>query len=372
MTASSPLAGPSCRKRTRSIILRSSLLTGLTHLTRYLIMNYEHNNFSVAQSRFDYGVPANIIATPSNSTAIHINGSRIGRKTVIVLSIGVTTFIILIAVALRFVTRRWWSNAKTRNSNKKGALKLAPEPEALTAIPPQEIGHNSLCGNCQELHDSGKVELLDDRFPSGSGNIINELPQLPQPLLEELITHPDSHTAAMARDLYATNRWAVYVSTETIRESRRSVGSAVLSPYIESVITTSPTLPRRLSLKVNKTLPSIPFSSISRVIRSSPSERNALKDLNGTSIATVRTKSLLPHRGLSLDELDGSLPSTPISETSQVLPLVLSVDNGSFEPQRPQPLLSRALKVESPYATVFDYDLYKDSTVVSNNSVDAV
>lgn len=332
-------------------------------------MNYEYNNFSVAQSRFDEGVPAQIIAIPSNNTAIHNKESHISRKAVISISIAVTVFVILIALALSFVIRRWWRNTKTRNSNNTGAIKPVREPEALTTIPTQEIGHDSLYGVLQELHDSGKVELLDEQSPSGSGCEINELPQSSPLVLHEPITRPDSQIAPMARNLNSTNRFPNFVSPETVGESWTNVRSAIITPYIESVINAPP---RRLMLNVNKTLPLIPVSRIDSVIHSKFSPRNSLKDRNRTSVATARQSSLRLQRDSPSKELNRSLASTPISESPQVLPLVLSAENGFLARQRVQSLRSRPLTVEPTYATVFDYDSYKDTTVVDENSVDAL
>ena len=333
-------------------------------------MNYEYNNFSVAQSRFDDGVPANITAMPSNSTAFPTNRSHISRRAVISISIGVTVFVILTALALGFVVRRWRRNAKIQNNKKTGVLEPVCEPEALTAIPAREIGHNSLYRVYRELHDSGKVELLDEKSPSGSGNKINELPQSPPPVFYEPTTHPDSHIDPMAPDLYSTNRQATLFSTETIKESGRCVQPAVLTPYIDGSITTSH---RRFTLKVNKTLPPIPVSSIDPVICASLPPCNSSKDRNRMSNATVRTTSLLLlQRDSSLKELNRSLASTLISEIPQVLPLVLNAENCFLARQSFQPLLSRALTIESTYATIFDYDFYRDTTVVDKDTVDAL
>ena len=331
-------------------------------------MNYEYNNFSIAQSRFDEGVPAQIVAIPSNSTAIQTNGSQFSQKIVTGISIGVTVFIILIAISLSFVIRRWWSNTKNRKNNKTGTLERVCELEPSVVIPTQEIGHDSSYGVYQELYDSGKVELLDEQSPSGSGLEINELPQSPRLVLHKSTTRPDSHIIPIARDLYAKNRGALFVSTETVRESWTSVRS-FLTPDTQRVTTTSP---RRLILNVDKTLPQIPVSRIEPAMCSSLFSRNLLEDLKRASVAKARKASLLLQRDSPSKEVNYSLASTPISESPQVLPLVLGAENAFLTRQSLQSLLSRALTVEATYATVFDYDSYKDNTVVTEKSVDAL
>ena len=318
-------------------------------------------------------MPADIITIPSSNTIVptngsHIvptNGSHVSRKTVVGISIGVTAFVTLITLVLNFAVRRWRNNAKSRKSNISGASGTVRELEPLTVIPAREIGHNSSYGVYKELHNSLKVELLNEQSPSGSGLEMTELPQSLSPVLCNPKSRPDSRKAPLARDLYAENRWTILVSTGTIRESWTSVQSAVLTPYIEKLITTSP---RRLLLNVNKALPPVPVSNAGPVIRSSIPLHDSSKDLNRASIATQKTTSILFRRDSSSKELSRFSASTRISESPQVLP---TGHKGFRARQSLQPLVRQAVAVESTYATVFDYNTYKDSAVNDDNSVDA-
>ena len=248
---------------------------------RYLITNYEYSNFSVSQARFEDGLRENIIAIPSaNPPTTPKSQSGLSHNSIIGLSVGLTALLVLIVVLVYFTRKRLRKHSrKNDTSNNSGSPVFSPEikPANLSAL--HEIDNNSLV-QFRELPDSGKVELLDENSPSGSGNQISEMPQssTPVPLYELGTRHTSIATSTLNRQSDRT-RQGIFVKHGILRESRDSSDPALKeSPCVETVISSLPrhnsqglerslrTPPERtLEYLKEKALPSIPSSDSTEV-----------------------------------------------------------------------------------------------------------
>ena len=266
----------------------------------YLITNYEYSNFSVSQARFE-DLPEDIIAMPSApppptaspTTSPH---NRISHSSIIGLTIGLIAFLIL-AFFLVYFTRK-----KLReNSQKNDMSKNTVSPRVSKEIKPAHISSlheadsNSLY-NQRELPDSGKVELLDEHSPSGSGNNISEMPQPPSPApLCELGTRHTSIATSTLRRQSDRNRTAILVSTGIYRrESSDSSGALKQFPCVETRISASP---RRKSLDANRPPPTPPRLTpeyLNRALPSPPSsESTQISPTKSTSSSPLSAKNYL-------------------------------------------------------------------------------
>ena len=252
----------------------------------YIITNYEHSNFSVSQCKFEDGLPEKIVTIPS---ATNTSGIPISRGVIIGASLGATAFLILIILLITLVVQRWRRKHSKRLSN--DSTKPLKGQEILTVFPIQEMGHDSLYGIPRELADSGKVELMDDKSPSGSDKEILELPQAPPPVCYELLADTAScgsrktHTQRPSIACSAKSKTAIYASTRILTQSRTSIERSS-TPRVRTIITSGPS-PR----------PKFP---------SRPEPLN----LNPSSCP----KALAP-------DLMRPLPPLPISESPQVSPV---------------------------------------------------
>ena len=191
----------------------------------------------------------------------------------------------LLLLVILFATLGIQRRRKGKVRKLEGNITLPlPESEILTDFSIQEIAHNSLVGNYRELPDNGKVELQDEKAPSGSAKEIMELPTAAPLVYHELVADTVSHSLLkMQKDKSIScikSRSVIYVSTGIFTQSKTSQGRPS-SPCVETIITSSP---RPKSLKSNQT-------------SSSP-----------------------PPWPTPL-ELDRPLPPTPISESPQISPI---------------------------------------------------
>ena len=159
------------------------------------------------------------------------------------------------------------------------------KPANLSAL--HEIDNNSLYEH-RELPDSGKVELLDGNSPSGSGNEISEMPQSPTPApLYELGTRHTSIATSTGHRQSDRNRYAIFVKTGISLESSDSSGALKESPYVETVISSSP---RHKSLNLDRPLPTPPERTLEYLNRALPSIPNS----DSTRISSTKTSSSSP------------------------------------------------------------------------------
>ena len=252
---------------------------------RYLAVNYESRNFSVSQAKFGEDLEAQIVAFPSvKANAEPRRGKIIGA------SVGTATGLTVLIFILIFATRKGRSTASGKSkSSKTGFPELPNGLNVSNSI--HEIDNNSLYWGYREIMDTGKAELLDEKWPSGSGNIIQEMPpHSPAPAMYELMTSHNSLGSSMIRSPNSLNRFAIFVSTGTLREGRTSSDTKKKSSRVVSLsprhVSSQRTSSRPTWLKVDRPLPS-------------------------------------PSRGQPLD-LNRSLPTTPISESPQISPAITS------------------------------------------------
>lgn len=252
---------------------------------RYLAVNYESQTFSVSQAKFEEDLPAQIVAHPSVKTITEprrgkIIGASVGTAT------GLTALIFILIIATR-------KGRSTASGNSKSSKIAFPElPNGLkTPNSIHEIDNYSLYWGYREIMGTEKAELLDEKWPSGSGKIIQEMPpHSPAPAMYELMTSRHFLGSSMIRSPNSLNRFAVFASTGTLREGRTSSDTKKEPSRVVSLSPRHVSSQRRSFrprwLKVDRPLPS-------------------------------------PSRGQPLD-LNRSLPTTPISESPQISPAITS------------------------------------------------
>ena len=208
-----------------------------------------------------------------NTTAFPRGSSPVSKKTTIGLSLGTTTGVLLLIFVLIFAIRKW---------RKRMPRKLYLDGVGMSNSI-HEIDSNSLYWRFKELDDSGKAELLDKQWPSGSGKHIQEMPpHSPPPFIYELRTG----RSLTNKSLISANRFSVSANKRISWEmGSRSDTSNKLSSIrtIESA--------------------SAPQTSSRR----RPSRPRHLK-------ADTSVRSPLQCQQLDADQ---SLPTTPISESLQ-------------------------------------------------------
>ena len=268
--------------------------------SRYLITDYERANFSLSECKFEDNYAQDLISIASTTRT----PSHRSRPLTIGTSVGAASLIILITITILFAIRK-----RRRNQNKK-AEPTDPSPEtrasqekprATTVCSIREIHQNSLCGPIRELPDNGMAELLDDKFPSGSGNQIAEMTPSRIFVAHELGTSRSSK-----------EQLVVQTNFQKKSKSLQSPSSSVKSSTTFESFDGDHFIERQIS---NEAGLSTPASTISPEI--SPS--SMWKDLN----------------------LNRSLPPTPISESPQMSP-------NSFRYREEMPSPQYSLKSTSP------------------------
>lgn len=100
------------------------------------------------------------------------------------------------------------------------------KPSNISAL--HEVDNNSLYLQ-RELPDSGKVELLDENSPSGSGNEISEMPQPPAPAPVPLCELGTRHTSVATSTLSDTALDMIWEDYDMSWESPRGHQPSLLS-----------------------------------------------------------------------------------------------------------------------------------------------
>ncbi|CAD6593003.1 MAG: hypothetical protein ASARMPREDX12_006650 [Alectoria sarmentosa] len=270
----------------------------------YLVTNYEYSNFSVSQTRFEEALRENIIAIPPSTSAIPTNvhgppstsatsttvHGHINHVAVIGTSLSATVFFLVSVFGIAFAIRRWrHKKSKIGNRDATELSEESPNPEALIVPPIQQIDTNNLCGP-REVPDTEIVELR-------GGRSVLELEESPKPIRYELMANQDSAGHIMTQDLNARNRFAIFTSTGLLRESRPTVGTSTDKPNVEVVNSASP--PRGFQ-DLNRSLPPTPISESPQV----------------WPFETI----ISPSHPRGVQDLDRSLPPTPVLESPQVWP----------------------------------------------------
>lgn len=152
-------------------------LKGVTILTsyRYIITNYEHKNFSVAQSRFSAGSQTDIVAIRSNNTATASRRQGIDRNSIIGTTVGSSVAALLLLIILIFIIRKRLKASKSGLDTVSSSTRARQKSMHFDINVVDEIGRNSLYHAYPELHDTGRVEMLTLPIPPGPGNSVSEL-----------------------------------------------------------------------------------------------------------------------------------------------------------------------------------------------------
>ncbi len=240
-----------------------------------------------------------IAIPPATGTPNHLR-----RNIAIGTSIGTAFFLLLASLAAIFAIRRRRQKAITQLGNETTDPPTPfREPRALIVSSPREIGQNSMVGPVRELPNSAKAkeELLNEQAPSGSGNEIAEMSEALAPVSEELRNNRSSRVMVQTRN---PNRCKIFTSTKISRKSWPSFASSD-GVCVETVISASA---QRREMDVDRA--SIITSSLE------------------AEIYSLYTRKSI--------DLYRSLPPTPISESPQLSPILVKMNDRSPFRQRPQ------------------------------------
>ncbi|KAI4105400.1 MAG: hypothetical protein LQ339_003464 [Xanthoria mediterranea] len=139
----------------------------------YIITDYDHQNFTVAQTRFDDTARPNIVPIPWNATVAPGVSEGLSRQATIGISTGSAILASLLIILALFFTFRWRKHrSATALTDRLIGSDALHEVTPVPYISIQELGHKSI----PEMHGTGyHLELLDGSTPSGSGNDLTEL-----------------------------------------------------------------------------------------------------------------------------------------------------------------------------------------------------
>ncbi|MDI1488660.1 MAG: hypothetical protein OHK93_007935 [Ramalina farinacea] len=137
----------------------------------YLITDYEKQNFTLAQARFD-DTASNIVPIPWNATTNNAHRAGLTKKATIGIGIAIPLFVLCVTVAalfiLRKISRKRGIAQTTVPADEPPPGPASPDIKAPSSIDTQEIGRYSKREDPQELHDMFQVELFNGQSPSGS------------------------------------------------------------------------------------------------------------------------------------------------------------------------------------------------------------
>ncbi|KAL8833442.1 MAG: hypothetical protein Q9176_007982 [Flavoplaca citrina] len=161
----------------------------------YVMVDYDRQNFTVAQAVFDDTAQPNIVPIPWNATATPSNDKGLSREAIIGIGTGSAVFFLLAAIigVLAMLRRR-------KRRNRRAMTDVVPDTDDSPEIKPfsytsiQEIGHQSM----PEMHDTGYLELLNGSAPSGSDKVLNELADGTQTPPCELLVPPTPYIHELA------------------------------------------------------------------------------------------------------------------------------------------------------------------------------
>lgn len=292
---------------------RVFLATLLNITYRYLITNYELSNFSVCQAKFEEGLPKQIVVTPSaNITTEPHQSTRIGQHTIVGATVGTAAGVLFLIFILILVIRKVRGKSSRKNESEAiGSLKRFNGLGISNSV--HEVDNNSLHRGCREIPDTGKAELLDENWPSGSGNNIQEMPShSPPPVMHELMTnnvHPgipmsEDHDSFKRVGVLASN-WVSVVLSSAQRVSSRGTPQSLDHPL--------PSQPPNFASNQERTLATTPVSESPQVAsaRTSFSSQFTIQDYlntlsNETSVTASLSGNVLP------------LPGSLIANTTEV------------------------------------------------------
>ena len=269
MIHNSPWAVHSSKKRkwrpgmTRPALIRVTAFS-------YLIVNYEHSNFSVSQAKSVDGVGANIVAlpsakeTPSAASPAPANTSHHSLNVAAIAGgiAGGVAFLVLLAVvgALIYIFkfRRKEPKPRERPIRRIFPPSVWSKPSGLSGL--HEIHTQSLHGQAREIDGWEKSELLDASSPSGSGHEVSEISEAKVVSIVEMASGSVSSPRSSARSLISKQdeprkKLAIMVSNSISRDNSTIFDTSVGSPVVETTI--SAAISRSSKLK-NSYVPPVP------------------------------------------------------------------------------------------------------------------
>ena len=307
----------------RELTVFPQILTLLTD-HRYIITNYEHRNFSVAQSKFVDGLQSDIVAIKTNSTSPDLRRQGIDRNSIIGAAVGSSVAALLLLLIL-FLIRKRLRLSKSRLAAALSSPKSSQKSTHSDISVLEEIGNNSLYNAYPELHDTERVEMLTLPIPPDPRNSISELPsssisamsssdigpKVPKKavdLIQAIVVRGQKPRSKSLDDPNSSSNW----------HSQHKVTKAHRRPVL-SLITSNPSVPPRKESSVIHRDTIHPRPPTGNGIEVSPSEPSGHHEL-------------------------------PVSLHSRLEP-------------------NRTDSVSSTYANIIDYDYYKHGTPVDDGNV---
>lgn len=332
---------------------------------RYLITDYEKQNFTLAQARFD-DTASNIVPIPWNATTNNAHRAGLTKKATIGIGIAIPLFVLCVTVAalfiLRKISRKRGIAQTTVPADEPPPGPASPDIKAPSSIDTQEIGRYSKREDPQELHDMFQVELFNGQSPSGSGNTLNELPGW----------SPNSSRTTTSRSLASSTRLNP-PSTNTSRTSLSNKSSRSSRTWrvdkASSRASSKGSSPSSLKPNLSKALPELPHKSF--------------EEPRSISIFPLHsTKGRRPVRGTALGVSTPSPrhsfrepPSTPISDSPQISP-VMGLFQGNFLVRREsQRGWGRRMPPRTPIPSTYAasiFDLYDKEFMVVSEEVSMI
>lgn len=313
----------------------------LTKNQSYIITDYDHQNFTVAQTRFDDTARPNIVPIPWNATVAPRVSEGLSRQATIGISTGSAILASLLIILALFCTFRWRKHrSATALTDRLIGSDALHEVTPVPYISIQELGHKSI----PEMHGTGyHLELLDDSTPSGSGNDLTELADGVETPRRPSVVPGTRDNYGQAAD--ASSRARSDASGDLLKDPvtrRPTVGNGPRKNATRSSHTTQTSRDTRTSLRVtkrttrtssqtrvrinvNKALPSIPQGK--PPCHESHRSSGALLGLKVPPVAYESNRSSLAHRTIS----EAASPLSPVRT----------------------------------YATIFDVEEYQDSAIVT-------
>ncbi|KAL9620968.1 MAG: hypothetical protein Q9204_008159, partial [Flavoplaca sp. TL-2023a] len=237
----------------------------------YVMVDYDHQNFTVAQALFDDTAQTNVVPIPWNATAAPSNDKGLSREATIGIGTGSAVFVLAIMLGVLAILR--WRKRQDRQAMTDVAPDSEEPPEfrpfSYTSI--QEIGHQSM----PEMHDTGYLELLNGSAPSGLNELADgthtppcELLVPPTPNIHELAssglsTSPSSTSQdrnGSSRDYVTPDSSAKSVLPHTTGSPHTTQDTLSTHSGTEQPIVKPAQVPKQIN--VNKTLPQEPLGNM--------------------------------------------------------------------------------------------------------------